>query len=171
MFNTNFMKLNRLAISALILLFAFFSACVKESSFPDVPVIAFERFELINSDTANCYISFTDGDGDVGILDNDTVSEPDLVMKYLYKDTDGEFKAYDANPGTSEFDTLFYNNRIPNLTSIGQFKALEGEIQIKLRSSPIFSPFHEVVMFEIRMRDRAGNWSNTVFTDEIIVNQ
>ena len=146
-----------------------FTSCVKESSFPTTPIIAFDRFEIVNSDTANCYITFTDGDGDIGILDGDTISEPDLTMKYLYQETDGEFYPYDETPGTLEFDTLFYNNRVPNITPDGQFKALDGEVQIKLRSAPIFSPFHSVVKFEIKLRDRAGNMSNTVFTNAITI--
>lgn len=146
-----------------------FTSCVKESSFPTTPIIAFDRFEIVSADTADCYITFTDGDGDIGIMDGDTSSGPDLIMLYLFKDSDGEFYPYDETPGTVEFDTLYYNNRVPNITPDGQFKALDGEIKIKLRSAPIFSPFHTVVKFDITLRDRAGNWSNTVTTNEITI--
>ena len=146
------------------------TSCVKESNFPTTPIIKFERFELFGNDSANCYISFTDGDGDIGIIEGDTTAEDDLTMKYLFKAIDGEFYAYDSDPGTPALDTLFYNNRVPNITPDGQYKALEGEIKIKLRSAPLFSPDHSIVKFEITLTDRAGNKSNMVETDEIILN-
>ena len=145
------------------------SSCVKESNFPKTPIIKFEKFVLFKNDSADCYISFTDGDGDIGVIDGDSVAEPDLKMKYLFKGTDDLFHPFDSNPGTLQFDTLFYNNRVPFITPDGQYKALEGEIKIKLRAAPLFNPLHTVVKFEITLRDRAGNLSNTVYTDEINV--
>lgn len=144
-------------------------SCVKESNFPTRPVIKFESFELFGNDSAKCIISFTDGDGDIGFSDNDTTANSDLKMKYLYKESDGKFYPFDANSGTTEFDTLFYNNRVPDITPDGQYKALEGKIEVKLTSAPLFNPLHEIVKFEITLTDRAGHVSNTVFTNPITV--
>jgi hypothetical protein len=88
-------------------------------------------------------------------------------MKYLYKGVDNLFHPYDETVGTSQFDTLFYTYRVPNLTPDGQFKALDGEIKIKLRASPIYNPLHHVVKFDIQLKDRAGHLSNIVSTNEI----
>ena len=91
-------------------------------------------------------------------------------MKYLYKDTiDNIFKPYDANLATPQMDTLFYSYRVPNLTPDGQYKALDGEIRAKLRAAPIYYPLHKTVKFEITLRDRTGNISNKVETNEISV--
>lgn len=157
----------------MLLLFFVFTigivACVKEKNFPPQPVIEFNRFDLYGHDSANCYIKFKDGDGDVGLLSSDVTSPDDLKMKYLYKDTaTGLFLPVDSSFGTAQFDTLFYTYRVPNLTPQGQYKALDGEIKIKLRSSPLFGP-HQIVKFDIRLTDRAGNKSNIVSTDEINV--
>lgn len=145
------------------------TSCVKEKSFPPQPVIVFKKFILYSTDSADCIIKFKDGDGDIGILSGDTISEDDLKMKYLYKlnASDVAFLPYDSDPGTAQFDTLFYGYRVPDITPDGQYKALDGEIKIKLRTAPLFNPLHKVVKFEIVLTDRAGNKSNMVTTDDI----
>ena len=145
------------------------SSCVKEKSFPPEPVIAFKEFIKLGPDSADCVITFNDGDGDIGILASDLTSPNDFRMKYLYKDIDGVFKPFDIIPATPAMDTLFYEYRVPNLTPEGQYKALNGEIKAKLRAAPIYGPGHTVVKFEITLRDRAGHLSNMVSTNEITV--
>jgi hypothetical protein len=151
------------------------TGCIKEKQFPTQPVIEFQEFvNYVGNknmvDSADCIIKFTDGDGDVGIAPEDTISKPNLRLKYLYKNlTDGKFYPFDAIDSTTVLDTLFFDYRIPNLTPDGQYKALDGTIKIKLRTSPIFYPGHKVVKFEIRLTDRAGNKSNIVSTNEIAV--
>jgi hypothetical protein len=152
----------------ILIISALASSCVKEKQFPPQPVIAFDRFEVFGNDSADCYITFQDGDGDIGIPDSDQTSADDLKMKYLYKDQNGMFVPVDSSFGTPQFDTLFYGYRVPYLTPDGQYKALDGEIKVKLRTPPIFGP-HDVVKFEITLKDRAGNKSNMVTTNEITV--
>jgi len=147
----------------------FFSSCVKEKNFPPEPKIEFVNFATYGLDSADCTISFKDGDGDIGILDGDTASADDFKLKYLYKGSDGQFHPFDMIDSTAAMDTLFYSYRVPNITPEGQYKALEGQIKAKLRSAPIFFPAHHLVKFEIRLRDRAGHMSNVVSTNEIVV--
>lgn len=143
------------------------TSCVKEKNFPPEPSIAFVNYVKYGNDSADCIISFKDGDGDIGIVDGDTASEDDFKLKYLYKDTDGTFKPYDAIDSTTTMDTLFYGYRVPYITPEGQYKALEGTIKAKLRSHPLYNPTHAIVKFEIRLRDRSGHYSNIVTTNEI----
>ncbi len=144
-------------------------SCKKEKSFSPKPVIEFKDFTSYGSDSANIMISFRDGDGDIGIFEDDTTSKDDLSLKYLYKDSTGNFIPYDATFGTPQFDTLFYSYRVPSITPNGQYQALEGDILIKLRAAPLYNPTHSFVKFEITLTDRAGNISNTVSTKEIPV--
>ncbi|MCW3071789.1 MAG: hypothetical protein JWO44_1679 [Bacteroidetes bacterium] len=153
-----------LAVSTALIL----PACVKEKNFPPEPKIEFLRYQKYGSDSADCVITFKDGDGDIGLVDGDTVSADDFQMKYLYKDTDGVYKPFDAIDSTAVMDTLFYSYRVPDITPAGQYKALEGEIKAKLRSHPLYFPGHTSVKFEIRLRDRAGHWSNITTSSEII---
>ncbi len=162
-------------LSYLILCIILTSAmgCIKEKKFPKEPVIEFQDFiSYVGAknivDSADCIIKFTDGDGDVGLLEGDTISPANFRMRYLYKNmTDGKFYPMDAIDSTTVLDTLFFEYRIPNLTPDGQFKALDGTIKAKFRTSPVFYPTHKVVKFEIVLTDREGNKSNMVMTNEI----
>src|SRR6476620_4549648 len=84
------------------------ASCVKEKNFPVEPSIGFVSYQKFGSDSANCIISFKDGDCDIGIMEGDTVSENDFQMKYLYKGSDGAFHPFDAIDSTAVMDTLFY---------------------------------------------------------------
>lgn len=150
-----------------VLLISF--SCKKEKSFPKEPVLVFKSYTSYNADSADCILGFTDGDGDVGFLSTDTTKDFNLEMLYLYENSAGIFVPYDYSFGTTQFDTLKYGYRIDNLTPDGQYKALEGEIKIKLRSAPLYSPLHNKVKFKITLWDRAGHASNTVETNEIAV--
>jgi hypothetical protein len=151
------------------------TGCIKEKQFPSRPIIEFDEFinyvgDKGTVDSADCVIKFTDGDGDIGLVKEDTVSPPNLKLKYLYKNlTDGKFYPMDAIDSTTVMDTLFFDYRIPNITPDGQYKALDGTIRAKFRTSPIFYPSHKVVKFEIILQDRAGNKSNMVSTNEITI--
>lgn len=140
-------------------------ACQKEKQFPIEPKIAFKEYLSYGNDSADCYISFEDGDGDIGAMGGN--KSPNLRMLYLYKNKDSIFIPYDAAPGTATFDTLYYEYVIPFATPDGQYKALQGDILIKLRTAPLYHPLHKVVKFDITLWDRAGNKSNTVSTKEI----
>jgi hypothetical protein len=150
-------------------------SCVKQKDFPVEPVIMFDQFVNYTGrngtiDSADCTIKFTDGDGDVGIMKGDLISQDNLKMKYLYKNPiDGHFYPIDAIDSTTVMDTLFFSYRIPNLTPNGQYKALDGSIKVKLRTSPVFYPGHHVVKFEITLCDRAGHLSNRITTNEITI--
>lgn len=143
------------------------SACVKEKTFPSTPSIEFLYYSAYAPDSADCVISFKDGDGDIGILEDDNTTPNDYTLKYLYKDVDGTFKPFDSSIGVGGFDTLFYSYRVPDITPEGNYKALDGEIRAKLRTDPLYYPTHNIVKFEIQLRDRAGHLSNKVMTNEI----
>ena len=171
MYQLKEMKDNRFIFALFLLIALTISSCVKEKEFPTTPAIKFLYYSAYSPDSADCVISFTDGDGDIGILEGDVTTPNDYQLKYLYKDTiDGIFKPFDSNLTTPAMDTLFYSYRVPNLTPEGQYKALDAEIRAKLRAAPIYYPLHTIVKFEIMLRDRAGNLSNRVMTYEIIVN-
>jgi hypothetical protein len=150
-----------------VVCFAVFSSCVKEKKFPPQPIIEFKDYISHGLDSADCIINFKDGDGDIGILRDDSITPDDYKMKYLYKDVDGVFKPFDAIDSTTVMDTLFYTYRVPNLTPDGQYKALDGEIKAKLRAAPIYFPGHHDIKFEITLKDRAGHLSNMVTTNVI----
>jgi hypothetical protein len=165
------MKHFKIISSLFILSGVLITSCVKEKNFPSTPAITFSKYVLYKTDSADCYINFKDGDGDIGAYSGDTSSVNNLMMKFLYKSSDGKFHPYDPIVGNATFDTLFYGFKLPNITPDGQYKALDGEIKIKLRASPLYGNFGkgDVVKFEITLTDRAGHKSNTVSTDDIVL--
>jgi len=160
------MKHFKIRLFSSLLVVAGLNSCVKEKDFPTTPAIEFKQYDSYGRDSANCIIKFKDGDGDIGVLDGDSIA--DLKMKYLYYDTiTASFLPLDYDLTNATFDTLFADYRVPNLTPDGQYKALDGEIKVKLRSLPIYDPTHFKVKWEITLKDRAGNKSNIVSTNEI----
>ncbi|MBA3706724.1 MAG: hypothetical protein H0W84_12735 [Bacteroidetes bacterium] len=148
------------------------SSCVKEKNYPTEPVIKFKSFTHSGMDSANVIISFTDGDGDIGLTQKDTSGEfnsqskyyYNFYMRYFYKASDGSFKSLETAPG----DTLDYTYRIPKLLEDGQQrKALSGDIKVKLYA-PI--AIHDTVQYEIYIYDKAFHKSNVVNTGTIILN-
>ena len=65
----------------IVFIYLFFSNCLPKEEFSNIPSISFEKLEYvksnnnINQDSINLTISFTDGDGDLG-LSNDDVNFP-----------------------------------------------------------------------------------------------
>lgn len=141
-----------------IALAAYWSACDKPPIYDDTPTIEFNGFSADTvqqwSGTIDFNIGFTDGDGDLG-------GSPDTVSDILLVDT-------------RRMDTLYY--RIPEIpsdpsASLGIF----GEITVRVSQICCIDPNFPVICstipdtydettFKIRIRDRAGRWSNEVET-------
>jgi hypothetical protein len=148
-----------------------FSACLKPDTYSEIPEISVKTFEAFG-DTAHLYINFTDGDGDVG-LDQDEINPPydtssqfyyNLFIGY-YEKVNGVFvRGKDANN-----EDIMFNYRVPVLTPKGQNKALKGVIRISIL--PVYydptSPDSDTIQYEIQLADRALHLSNVVRTDEI----
>ena len=147
------------------------SACVKEKNYPKDPIIKFKSFTPFGTDSANIIISFTDGDGDIGLEQGDTSGNfnskslyyYNFYVRYLYKVQNGSFTTFQTALG----DTLDFKYRIPKLIKDDQQKrALSGEIKVKL-----FAPYavHDTIQYDIYIIDKALHKSNVVNTGTIIL--
>jgi hypothetical protein len=168
---------SKIIIILLLLLTYSITGCLKQEVFPVEPQITFNGFTKIQDSTGIdnrgvIEIGYTDGDGDIGLADSDTVPPYDynLFMTYFEKQN-GLFKQVEIvyfNDSTNQFDTLNMNARIPMLTPEGRHKAIKGIIQDTIFiNNPLSS--HDTIRFDIYIKDRALNVSNTVSTPEIIV--
>ncbi len=151
------------------------SSCVKEKSYPTTPAIKFKSFTHFGLDSANIIITFTDGDGDIGLSQGDTTGDfnskskyyDNFYVRYLYKATDGTFKTFQTAFG----DTLDYKYRIPKLlTGQQQKKALSGEIKVKLYAPLTQDTSIHNIQYDIYIYDKALHKSNVVNTGTIILN-
>lgn len=155
-------------VGALALAAVLFSSCLKTEKFPDIPAITFKSFEFFG-DSASLTISFTDGDGDIGLDASDTGAPYDTSSIYYHnlflrqsEKISGEWRIVQFR------DSIFY--RIPRITPTGQNKTLEGEIAVAIDPFPLFiSGNSDTIRFSVELVDRALNHSNKVLSDEIIV--
>ncbi len=161
------MKLyTKISLFLLILLFGGLTGCVKEQQYPVEPHIEFLSFgtyrAIDGKDSLGLItISYTDGDGDIGLDSLDKV-EPYKYNFYLklMQQIDGqmvEVKPVDSN--------VNFNARIPILTPVGRNKNIKGEITMTLElyfaSQALQS---DIISFEIYIKDRALNKSNVITT-------
>jgi len=98
-------------------------------------------------------ISYTDGNGDIGNSDADNTSL-ELV----------------DNRDPSNLVESFH---IPPVTPAGTTIMIQGTLEVFLDRTAILNDDNssETTTFSIRLRDRAGTWSNTVTTGTITINQ
>lgn len=99
-------------------------------------------------DSLTITIEFNDGDGDIGETDPD---KNDIMVK---------------DSRLSKPDFYFVKPLAPPGSGI----RLTGTIPIQLKNTFLLGTGNsETVTFEVRLRDRAGNWSNIVSTPTITI--
>lgn len=181
-------KLNLIALSLVVLLV---TACREQVEYPIEPHIAYEGFTyLFNADSTFSgegiiSFSYTDGDGDLGLDDTDTLypfgfNDPhyyNMVIDYL-KSENGVFVKtpllsphVPSNPADTLvlYDTVTFNARFHRLRDSDEPKAISGKMEYKLTVQNPFSP-NDTVKFEIRILDRAMHESNVIQTEAIYTN-
>ncbi|MBR9860994.1 hypothetical protein GYB22_09680 [bacterium] len=169
--NPNF----RLAKIAVLLIGLAISACQKvEQSISDLPVINLESVDLEkdqmgNDSVIHIKIGYTDGDGDIGLSDADTLPPFDLNSPYnhnlpikIFYKTDTSFKQL----LDQQNEPIVFHERVPVITPEGKNKTITGSITVHLPANPLNLEPKEM-KFEINLIDRALNISNTVTTDDI----
>ena len=143
-------------------------ACKKNENFSDIPYLEFTGYTIKDSVDAlgnltkifELQLYFTDGDGDIGLFDEDTIPPFDYNLFVNY------FEMY--NDSSQQINvTPPYHIRIPNLTPTGQNKSLKVDVKydvdITYRNS-------DTIKFELKLFDRALNESEWVSSGVIFIN-
>lgn len=161
------------------------TGCMKQPEYPVEPRITFNGFTyLFNADSTFSgegliSFSYTDGDGDLGLDDADTL-QPfgfndthyyNMLVDYL-KSVNGVFvktPLLSWNAQTQSYDTVSFNARFKRLRDAEEPKPVSGSMEYKLTVLNPFSP-DDTVKFEIRILDRALNESNVIQTEPIYTN-
>ncbi len=179
-------EMNKRNLIGLLFLSMVMASCQKPVEYPIEPKIAYEGFTyLINEDstfTGEGIVSFsyTDGDGDLGLDDSDTLPPfgfhdahyYNMVVDYL-KCVNGEFvktPLLSWNPQTQSYDTVTFNARFRRLRDTDEPKAISGTMDYQLTVQNPLSP-DDTIKFEIRILDRALHESNVIQTEAIYTNQ
>jgi hypothetical protein len=165
------MKLNS-KIALFLLSLTVFASCRPESEYPDVPAIEYSKFLAIG-DNGRITITFTDGDGDIGLRESDIQAPFDTSSIYFnncfiaYEEkVNGQWQAGLDQQG----NPVEFKYRIPYVTPQGQNKALKGSIDITITPfyyNPI-SIDSDTIRYRIKIVDRALHESNEVISEEII---
>ena len=133
-------------------------ACSKSNTFDEVyppePVIRLVSISPTKmqefSDSLVVVIRYQDGDGDLGFTHPDSnaleVQDARLVRPDYYF--------------------------VPPLAPLNSTLSITGELRFGIRGAFVLgSNNEENTSFTIRIKDRAGNWSNTITTQEITINK
>jgi len=167
-------------IPVLLIFAVMVTGCKKYDEFPPEPIIEFLDFTILRDaqgidQRGVLRFGFSDGDGNIGLSDSDTLPPYDynLYIRYFERQN-GEFKevllitpTY-INDSTIVNDTATFNGRIPDLMPAGKNKAISGEIEDTLFVNNPLSVF-DTIMFEIYIKDRDLNKSNVIQTPPIVI--
>ena len=180
MFSTQFRVLGLATLALLASLTV--SSCLTPPDYSDTPEIDFKSIQIKRVtdatgtyDTVTVTVSFRDGDGDLG-LSNDETNPP-----YQYDNGNNRynnnyfFEPQILNPQTGIFNPVTinygYDSRYPRLTQSERKEPLRGELSFGLKFS-VGSTFARgsTVRFKVSIADRALHESNTVLTDPVTFN-
>lgn len=148
-----------------------FTSCLKKEEYPIEPLIRWESYAVLPD--ANGYdslsflkVSYTDGDGDIGLYNSDTVApyKYNFFVK-MFQMKNGSLQEI-IFPDTS----LNFNGRIPILTPTGRNKNIKGDIEMMIEiyfARPVL--LSDTIAFEIYLMDRALHKSNVVSSPLLLV--
>ncbi|MES2515334.1 MAG: hypothetical protein V4580_14370 [Bacteroidota bacterium] len=155
---TSFFKY--LLLTAVIAIVAY--GCVKKTTYPTTPTIEYKGFNAFYGDSADLQITFKDGDGDIGVGENDAT--PTFFYTYYYKDTaTNNYIAY-FRPLFNDTLRIGYNVKSPSDSYKG--KPINGEMSIRLQASR-HDTWVKHVKYVFYLLDASGNKSNVVTSPEI----
>ncbi len=166
-----------MATLGITLLVLFLSACDKiVPNFDKTPYIEPRDIRVTQSlplegDSLVITLFFRDGDGDLGIDGTDSPFDFDCFASPYKKFEGREIPVVSTIPG------LNYNGRIPRLKNDDKAGPIEGTLNYRLQ---VFYPQQDLeldkdiqrndtIFFWIRVRDRSGNFSDSVRTGSVVV--
>ncbi len=143
------------------------TSCKKQNEYPIEPHIEYLSFTKIpNSGTADnkafLAITFTDGDGDIGLEKDDTLPPFNPGSEYYYNYYIDYYEK--LNDTFRRIDLPFpFNARIPYVEESLAERGIKGEIQIEIYINNVNSTA-DSIRFDLQIVDRAQHKSNIVTT-------
>lgn len=142
-----------LAIAALLGISVLTAACKKEVPIDPVPFLKIEEVSPTTTtqfqENIDVILTYQDQDGDLGF------PEPDSFA----------LEVLDSRLTTPDY------YHVQPVAPVGQELSVRGTITVEINSPFILGNGNqEVFHYTIRIKDRAGNWSNSVVTPDITVN-
>ena len=144
-------------------------SCEEIVSYPEIPAIDYQSFELFTTTDAlgnnillgKLNFNFTDGDGDLGLEEPDSTDMPDSLLYNLYLSL---YEKIDTGFVKVE-DLSSLSFRVPYIERNGQNKTLTGVITIDLEYKIIE---YDTFFYTFYIVDRQFNKSN-VDSSEVLI--
>ncbi|MBL4708321.1 MAG: hypothetical protein JKY48_07790 [Flavobacteriales bacterium] len=138
------------------------AACRDDDEFSEVPELFFRDFQKTTSTTAVWSLGFTDGDGDIGVRNDD---DRDNFIVTIHRIDNGVESIIPDSIVDSDY-------RIPVVKNIPTSNGIEGEFKFTLEtlSYKLFPEPVDSMYISGFVRDRANNESNVVRTPVFTAN-
>ncbi len=165
-------------VSAFIILGITFSlsGCYKETVFDVKPAIGFndlrkeiriDQFTGSKKDSLILTINYQDGDGDLGLNEKEKAAaevknDYNYIVK-LFRKKKGVFQEF--------VPAVPYSGFFIRLRSDGKVGPIEGKIDYSIDFPHPFTPVKDSLKFQVTIKDRAGNISNTVESKVIVLHE
>ncbi len=171
-----------------------FAGCKKDRYAPEAPSIEFGEWKYLKKDAAGhdqlveLIIYFKDRNGDIGRREFEQVDNcgrpvNDLFIYYEKKVNNIYSPAYiplpdsalDLNcnliPGSYvDSSQIFFHRALEYIQPEGNNRSIEGEIAYQLDYASALSNLFPVGRCKIYLMDRAGNKSNVIYSDDLVIN-
>jgi hypothetical protein len=169
-------------LTILILAIFALASCQKKLQYPIEPAITYEGLAYVMDADSTLTgevilsIGYTDGDGDLGLDDADTLypfgpNDPhyyNLIIDYLKWNgsTFVETPLQNWNPQTQSYEIASFNARFKRLVFNDEETSISGTIDYKMLVYNPLSP-NDTIKFRIHLIDRALHESNIIETNAI----
>jgi len=144
------------------------SSCLKVETYPDEPAIQAVRM-TVSSDSAFLQVDFIDGDGNVGLGQEDTsgvfgACDTRYNLFCVYEELrNGIWMEISEDPCLNPNAVPFYY-RVPWASPPGQNKTQKGTINVQMYPGYYLASGFDTCRFAVRICDRDLNFSNTVYS-------
>lgn len=150
-------KISKLIICSLLGLLIW--SCKKEKNFSTTPEIEVREFFMTSDTSAVWVIGFKDGDGDIGVKNQN--------------ETEANFptQIYVIDQGQVVYDTAGQGYRVPVIEGVQTENGIEGEIRLNLTGLDLFKISGiDSLYYSGFLIDRSGKSSNVIETPIISLN-
>lgn len=157
-------------ISVALIVLLFFSACRKEEKFPIEPALTSISIDQYETNSFHIITGYTDGDGDLGLSDADTLSPYDKDSKYYHNYFCTFSQMTNGSWSIINF-ALPYYYRLPLLTPKQRNKNIKGDISVDIKNflSPVTNGVADTFRVDVYIVDRALHESNTVTSVPFVI--
>ena len=156
--------ISKITLIFLLLALLGYTSCIKKEEYPIEPVITWNSYAVMPDakgydSLSYLKISYTDGDGDIGLYASDEVApyEFNFFVK-IFQMRNGSLQEI-----IFPDEILNLNGRIPILTPTGHNKNIKGDIELMIQmfyARP--KVLSDTIAFEIYIMDRALHQSNVI---------